>query len=78
MNQEELIMIYSGTEITALLLKEDLEQAGIFSIIRNDFLSGVMAGFSGGIPSNVDLYIEEQDLEMAKPIVNQFLTVNQQ
>lgn len=77
MDQEKLIRIYSGTEVTVLLLKEELEQVGVMSMMKNDFQSGVTAGFSGGVPSDVDLYIEEKDLSKAEPVLNQFLTINQ-
>lgn len=78
MDEGKLIRIYSGSEVTALLLKDELEQSGVMSMIRNDFQSGVIAGFAGGVPSDVDLYIEEFDLATAEPIVNNFLEVNPQ
>jgi hypothetical protein len=78
MDEGKLIRIYSGSEVTALLLKDELEQAGVMSMIKNDFQSGVIAGFAGGVPSDVDLYIEEEDLSEAEPIVSQFLTINPQ
>lgn len=76
MSEGKLIRIYSGTEVTALLLKDELEQKGVMSIVKNDFQSGVIAGFSGGIPSNVDLLIEEKDLSKAEPVIHQFMTIN--
>ena len=78
MEEGPIIRVYSGSEITALLLKEELEQAGVMSMIKNDFQSGVIAGFAGGVPSDVDLYIEESDLAKAEPIVSNFLTINPQ
>lgn len=78
MEEGKLIRIYSGSEVTALLLQEELEQAGVKSMIKNDFQSGVLAGFSGGIASEVDLLIEENDLEKAEPVVSLFLTINPQ
>lgn len=78
MDEGKLIRIYSGSEVSALLLKDELEQAGVMSMVKNDFQSGVIAGFAGGVPSEVDLYIEEADLVKAEPIVNNFLTINPQ
>jgi len=77
MDQGKLIIVYTGTELTVQLLKKELEDIGIESMIRNDFQSGVTAGFSGGVPSSVDLYIDENDLEKANPVVNHFLLVNE-
>lgn len=73
----ELVRVYTGTELTAKLLKEELEKQGIPGMVRNDFKSGVMAGFSGGMPSDTDLYIQESDLEKARPIINRFNEINE-
>ncbi len=56
-SQIDLIRIYTGTEVSVILLKGELEEKGIYTMIKNDFQSGNMAGFFGGIPSAVDLYI---------------------
>ena len=71
-----LIRIYSGTELTVNLLKDELEGFGITSMIQNDFNSGISAGFSGGVPSSVDLFIQERDLGKAEPIVSEFREIN--
>ena len=71
-----LIRIYSGTELTVNLLKDELEGSGIPSMIQNDFNSGVSAGFSGGVPSAIDLFIQEHDLGKAEPIVSEFREIN--
>jgi hypothetical protein len=71
-----LIRVYSGTELTVFLLKDELEKSGISGMIQNDFSSGVSAGFSGGVPSSVDLYIQELDVEKAEPIISEFATIN--
>ena len=71
-----LIRIYSGTELTVNLLKDELEGFGIPSMIQNDFNSGVSAGFSGGVPSAIDLFIQESDLGKAEPILSEFREIN--
>jgi len=37
--KSNLIRVYSGTELTVNLLKDDLEKFGISSMIQNDFNS---------------------------------------
>ena len=74
-DKTNLIRVFTGTEITATLLKAELEQAGIAGIIRNDFNSGIVAGFSSGF-SSIDLYIQEADLKIAEPIINEFSAIN--
>ena len=71
-----LIRIYSGTELTVNLLKDELDGFGIPSMIQNDFNSGVSAGFSGGVPSAIDLFIQESDLGKAEPILIEFIEIN--
>ena len=71
-----LIRVYSGTELTVNLLKDELEKFGISSMIQNDFNSGVSAGFSGGVPSSIDLFIQELDLGKAEPILREFRETN--
>jgi len=72
----ELIKVYSGTEISVSLLKDELETNGIAAMIRNDFQSGITAGFFGGGTSAVDLFIQEADYQEAEPIITDFLKSN--
>jgi len=74
--KSNLIRVYTGTALTVNLLKDELEKSGISGMIQNDFNSGVSAGFSGGVPSGVDLFIQELYLEKAKPIINEFKEIN--
>ena len=72
MKKTKLVKAYTGTEITVILLKSKLENAGIASVIQNDFQSGITAGFGGGVPSAIDLYIRESDRNIAAPVIEQF------
>ena len=74
---DQLVRIYSGTEVLVLFLKKELEENGIAALIRNDFQSGIAAGFVGGAPSAIDLYIQESDLKKAEPILKELLQNNQ-
>ncbi|MCX6231923.1 MAG: DUF2007 domain-containing protein [Bacteroidetes bacterium] len=71
-----LIRIYTGSEITVNLLKDELEKLGISSIIQNDFNSSVTAGFATGTRYSVDLFIKEHDVNKAKPIIKGFFQIN--
>jgi hypothetical protein len=53
-----------------------LELIGIVGLIQNDFNSGMMAGFFGGSPSAVDLYVLESDLEKAESFIREFSKLN--
>lgn len=66
-------MVYTGDEISVLFIKAELEKNGISSLIKNNFVSGTLAGFSGGVPSAVDLYIQEADLTEATPVIEEIV-----
>ena len=71
-----LIQVFSGTEVAVLILKGKLEDAGITAHIQNDYQSGLTAGFGGGVPSAIDLFIQETDLQQADPIIQEHLQAN--
>jgi hypothetical protein len=72
----KLIRVYTGSELVVNLLEEELEKAGIGCFVQNDFKSGIGAGFSGGIPSAVDLFIKETDVMRAQLILREFERIN--
>jgi hypothetical protein len=67
-NDEKLIRVFVGPEPTVMLLLEMLEETGIKGLIKND--SGL--GYLGAVPQVMDLYILEEDLEKATPLINEF------
>lgn len=71
-----LIRVFTGTDVLVNLLKDELENTGISCIIQNDFKSGITAGFSGGVPSAIDLFIQEFDMMKAEPTISEFLKIN--
>ncbi len=75
-DKNKLIRVFTGNEISAIHLKEELEEIGVSALIQNDFRSGLSAGFGGGISSAVDLFIQQSDQIMAQPIVNEFIESN--
>ena len=68
----DLIRVFTGDEVSAIYLKERLEEIGIAALIKNDFQSGITVGFVSGVPSAIDLYIQESDLKEAEPIIKEF------
>ena len=75
MERDELIRVFSGSEIAVMMLKEALDEIEIGSFIQNDFQSGMAAGI-GGFPSFVDLYIQQSDLQRAEPLIDEFTKAN--
>jgi len=76
-NGNDLIRVFTGSEVLVYLLKERLEEVEISALIKNDFQSGLTVGFVSGVPSAVDLYIQESDMEVAEPIINEFIQNNE-
>ena len=70
-----LLKIHTDSEITISKLKGELYLQGISSITKNGFQSGNTAGFGGGLPNVLDLYIDSDDkvkaLKIIESIVNQ-------
>ena len=69
---DTLIKAYSGTEGLVHILKDKLEQNGIIATIQNN--SG--DSFFGGIPIALDLYIRQNDIKKADPIIREFIKNN--
>lgn len=68
-----VVRIYTGSEVLVGMLKGILEEAGITSMVRDEFQASISAGFVSGVPSALDLYIQEGDLAAAEPILKDFL-----
>jgi hypothetical protein len=65
--EENLVKVFTGPEPTALLLMKRLEETGVKSLIKND--SGL--GYLGAVPAVIDLYIFEEDMEKARPLIDE-------
>ena len=68
----KLIRIYSGTEVLVNMLKGKLEITGISTIIQNDSNDS----FLRGVPTAIDLYIQQFDFEKAESVISEFIKKN--
>lgn len=64
--------LFTGSLIQIQRLQLDLDDNQIPSLVKNNFQSGLRSGFYGGSPSQVELFIYEEDLEKATPILEKF------
>lgn len=71
-DQSKHIKFFVGSLIEIQRLQLDLDDNEIPSLVKNNFQSGLRSGFYGGSPSQVELFIFEEDLEKAKPILDAF------
>lgn len=62
--------VYTGSEVNVLYLQDLLNEEGIPSRIQNDLESGARAGFGGGLPMQVQLFVNKphhsRAMEIAK------------
>ena len=71
-DQSKHIRLFTGSLIEIQRLQLDLDEKEIPSMVKNNFQSGLRAGFYGGFPSQVELFIYEEDHEKAKSILATF------
>lgn len=72
-NNEDLKLLFTGSEIDTSVLKEILDDNQIPSFVRNDTNSGKAAGFGVGFGSEADVYTTEEHFEKAKALLDEFL-----
>ena len=74
-DQSKHIEFFVGSLIQIQRLQLDLDDKEIPSLVKNNFQSGLRSGFYGGFPSQVQLFIYEEDMEKATPILKKFKEV---
>jgi len=60
--------IYTGPETNVQYLQGIFNKAGLSNMVKNDFDSGLRAGFGGGLPGQVQLFVINSHLEEALKI----------
>ncbi len=71
-DQSKHVNLFTGSLIEIQRLQIDLDDNEIPSMVKNNFQSGLRSGFYGGSPSQVQLFIFEEDREKALPILESF------
>ncbi|MCK8524280.1 DUF2007 domain-containing protein [Aquimarina sp. D1M17] len=72
--ESEYERVYTGSLINIQFVQTVLQEKGINSITRDDMKSGMMAGFGGGIPDHIQLFVKKTDVEEAIPIIEKSLS----
>lgn len=63
--EEEYKRVYTGSEINVQHLQNLMQDEGIPTRVRNDFDSGLRAGFGGGLPGQVLLFAKTSHYDKA-------------
>ena len=69
-DKDKIVLVYTGSEVIIERIRVNLEKEGINSIIKDGFGQGINAGFVGGTPSTIDLFVIETDFKKATEIIN--------
>lgn len=69
----ETTRIYTGPTLIAKGLVARLNEIGISPIERNDHDSSLRAGFSMSIANQTMVFIREDEMQKAQPIIDEFL-----
>ncbi|MFK5983301.1 MAG: DUF2007 domain-containing protein [Flavobacteriaceae bacterium] len=74
MNKDEkTTRIFTGSAIVAQPLINSLSEIDITPIIRDDHQSGILSGFAAGVPGQIRMFIRNEELEIAKSVIDNFL-----
>ncbi len=69
--EEEYKRVYTGSEVNVQHLQNLMNEQGISTRVRNDFDSGLRAGFGGGLPGQVLLFAKSSEYEKALRITEE-------
>lgn len=73
MNKDEkTTRIYTGSAIEAQPLINSLNELDISPIIRDDHQSGILSGFAAGVPGQIRMYIRNEEVAIAKSVLDAF------
>jgi hypothetical protein len=61
--------IYTGSFVIVTLLVSKLEEIGITPIIKDETESGRLAGFGPSVPGQQQVFVHDNELDKAVPIV---------
>ena len=70
-SEDDYKRIYTGSEVNVLHLQNLLAEQNIPTRVRNDFDSGLRAGFGGGLPGQVQLFALSSHYDKAVEIARE-------
>lgn len=69
-NEEKIVLVYTGDLVTIEHIKNELEAKDITTVVKDGYQEGLDAGFVGGTPSSINLYVLESDVKNALEIIS--------
>jgi len=74
----ETVRIYTGPILMAEALVGRLVEVDIIPIVRDDQQNAVMFGTGNNYSDQIRVFVREDELALAEPIVDEFLTETQE
>lgn len=68
-DNNNLVKLYTGGDVIINRIKQELEEAGISTMVKDGYKQGLAAGFGDGVPSAIDIFVVESDIEKANEII---------
>ncbi|GAA0870861.1 hypothetical protein GCM10009117_00060 [Gangjinia marincola] len=73
MSDKEYKHVYTGSQVEVTLIKSTLEDASINYIVKDNFESGLRAGFGGGLPGQIQVLVHTNEYAKAKKVIDEAL-----
>lgn len=67
--ETDYIKVYTGSMVVVQLLIDKLQEIGISPIVKDEMESGRLAGFGASIPFQQELFVHQDELDKAVPVV---------
>lgn len=71
--ETDYIKVYTGSMVVVQLLIDKLQEIGISPIVKDEMESGRLAGFGASIPFQQELYVHQDEVDKAVPVVQSTL-----
>ena len=72
-NAKQTTRIFTGPAMLANGLVARLNEIGISPVQRDDHQSGITSGFAQGVPGQVQLFIRNEEKEIAQELIDAYL-----
>ncbi len=77
-DNEDLILIYTGSVVEANFLKSLLEENGMGALVRDTLNESIVAGWASGSPDDAGLlYVSESHEKEARRLIEEYLSSKQ-
>ncbi len=67
--EEKIVLVYTGDLVTIEHINNELEAKGINTVVKDGYQEGLDAGFIGGTPSSINIFVLESDVKDALEII---------